>query len=83
MRPQEIINSKNMTPCQEASCREIKCTKGVRPWLMICINQILIKFYPRPHLSLHMAQQNFKDSYGKTIPASSHLKQEKKKEEMH
>jgi len=77
MRQQETISSKNMIPCPEVLYKEIKCTKGARPWLMICINQILIKFYPRPHLSLPMVPQNFKGSYGKTILASSHLRQEK------
>ena len=74
MKQQETINSKSMIRYQEDSYRETKCTKDARQWLMICINQILIKFYLRPHLSLHMVLPNFKVLYGKTIHASNLLK---------
>ena len=69
MKQQETINSKNTIHCQEDSSQEIRCTKDVKQWLMICINQIQIKYCQRHHQNLPMVQQSFRASSGKTIHA--------------
>lgn len=77
MRQLEIINLKSTIHFQEASFKEIKPTKGARPWAMICINLPAIKFCPRHHQNWLMGQPNYKVSSGKTTPASSHYQRKK------
>ena len=72
MRQPVTISSRNTIHCQVVLLLEIKCIKDVKLWHMICINQILIRFYQKHPQSLLMDQPNFKVSFGKTIHAFNH-----------
>ena len=69
-----ILSSRNTTQWQALSSRETSWLKGVIPRHTTCINLILIKYCPRLHPSWRMDLLNSKDSFGKTMHASSLLK---------
>ena len=69
----ETTNSRSTTHFPVVSLREIRLTRGAKPWLLTCINPKLKKFYLKHHQNWPMVLQNFKALFGKIILASSLL----------
>ena len=70
---QVTSNLRNTTHSLALSYKETNWMRDARPKHTTCINLTLIKFFQKPHQSLHTAPPNSRDSSGKITLASSHL----------